>query len=64
MKRKILIGNWKMNKTIAETIDFVNKVNPKAIEVAKENTVEKMAEAHKNIFLELEHENNLHNNRN
>jgi len=23
MKRKILIGNWKMNKTIAETIDFV-----------------------------------------
>ena len=26
MKRKILVGNWKMNKTIAETIDFVNKV--------------------------------------
>ena len=24
MKRKILIGNWKMNKTIGETIDFVN----------------------------------------
>ena len=27
MKRKILIGNWKMNKTIAETIDFVNSYN-------------------------------------
>ena len=39
MKRKILIGNWKMNKTIAETIDFVNKVNGKAIEVAKEEIV-------------------------
>ena len=34
MKRKILVGNWKMNKTIAETIDFVSKVNNKALEVA------------------------------
>ena len=34
MKRKILVGNWKMNKTIAETIDFVNKVNDKAMKVA------------------------------
>lgn len=39
MKRKILIGNWKMNKTIAETIDFVNQVNDKAIEVAKEDLI-------------------------
>lgn len=39
MKRKILIGNWKMNKTIAETIDFVNKVNQKAIDVAKEDLI-------------------------
>lgn len=39
MKRKILIGNWKMNKTIAETIDFVNKVNDKALEVSKEELI-------------------------
>ena len=39
MKRKILVGNWKMNKTIAETIEFVNKVNDKAIEVAKEDII-------------------------
>ena len=39
MKRKILVGNWKMNKTIAETIDFVNRVNDKAIEVASEDII-------------------------
>lgn len=39
MKRKILVGNWKMNKTIAETIDFVNKVNSRAIEVEKEEII-------------------------
>lgn len=39
MKRKILVGNWKMNKTIAETIDFVNKVNDKAIRVAEEELI-------------------------
>lgn len=39
MKRKILVGNWKMNKTIAETIDFVNKVNDRAIEVEKEEII-------------------------
>ena len=39
MKRKILIGNWKMNKTISETIDFVNKVNEKAIKVADEELI-------------------------
>ena len=39
MKRKILIGNWKMNKTISETIDFVNKVNDKAIKVAEEELI-------------------------
>lgn len=39
MKRKILIGNWKMNKTIAETIDFINQVNDKAIELSKEELI-------------------------
>jgi len=39
MKRKILVGNWKMNKTIAETIDFVNKVNSKALKVADEELI-------------------------
>lgn len=39
MKRKILVGNWKMNKTIAETIDFINNVNEKAIEVSKEDLI-------------------------
>ena len=39
MKRKILIGNWKMNKTIAETIEFVNSVNEKAIKVADEELI-------------------------
>lgn len=39
MKRKILVGNWKMNKTIAETIDFVNQVNERAVEVAKEELI-------------------------
>lgn len=39
MKRKILVGNWKMNKTIAETIDFVSKVNNKALEVAKDEII-------------------------
>jgi glycosyltransferase involved in cell wall biosynthesis len=52
----------------SEIVDAISRVSNEmsehAIEVAKENTVEKMAEAHKNIFLELEHENNLHNNRN
>lgn len=39
MKRKILIGNWKMNKTIGETIDFVNKVNSRALEVANDELI-------------------------
>ena len=39
MKRKILVGNWKMNKSIAETIDFVSKVNDKALEVANEELI-------------------------
>ncbi len=39
MKRKILVGNWKMNKTIAETIDFVNKVNEKALKVREEELI-------------------------
>ena len=39
MKRKILVGNWKMNKTIAETIDFVNKVNDRTLKVANEELI-------------------------
>ena len=39
MKRKILVGNWKMNKTIAETIDFVAKINERALEVASEEVI-------------------------
>ena len=27
MKRKILIGNWKMNKSIAEAREFVETIN-------------------------------------
>lgn len=29
MKRKILIGNWKMNKTLKETLGFINNVKEK-----------------------------------
>ena len=39
MKRKILVGNWKMNKTIEETIEFVKTVNQKAIDVEKEEII-------------------------
>lgn len=27
MRKKILVGNWKMNKTIAETKEFINQVD-------------------------------------
>jgi triosephosphate isomerase len=30
MRKKIIIGNWKMNKTIAETKDFVTEIEPVA----------------------------------
>ena len=39
MKRKILIGNWKMNKTMQETIEFANAVKSKAEEVEKKNII-------------------------
>lgn len=39
MKRKILIGNWKMNKSIAETIDFAKHVNEKALKVRNEEII-------------------------
>ncbi len=29
MRKPIIIGNWKMNKTIAETVEFINAVDPK-----------------------------------
>ena len=39
MKRKILIGNWKMNKTMHEAIEFSNAVKTKAQEVGKKNII-------------------------
>ena len=39
MKRKILIGNWKMNKTMKEAIEFANALKDKSIEVEKENII-------------------------
>ena len=29
MSRKpIIVGNWKMNKTVAEAVEFINAVDP------------------------------------
>ena len=28
MRKPIIVGNWKMNKTIKETVDFINAVDP------------------------------------
>lgn len=39
MKRKILVGNWKMNKTMQEAIEFANAVREKAAEVEKKNII-------------------------
>ena len=39
MKRKILVGNWKMNKTMNEAIEFANALKDKSIEVEKENII-------------------------
>ena len=39
MKRKILIGNWKMNKTMQEAIDYINVVKAKASEVESKNII-------------------------
>ena len=39
MKRKILVGNWKMNKNMHEAIDFANALKDKSIEVEKENII-------------------------
>lgn len=39
MKRKILIGNWKMNKSIAEAREFVETINDRALQVAKEELI-------------------------
>lgn len=39
MKRKILIGNWKMNKSMQETIDFANEVKEKAKQVEEKNII-------------------------
>ena len=39
MKRKILIGNWKMNKSMHEAIEFSNAVKEKAKEVESKNII-------------------------
>ena len=39
MKRKILVGNWKMNKTMKEAIEFANALKDKSVEVEKENII-------------------------
>ena len=39
MKRKILVGNWKMNKTMQEAIEFANAVREKASEVESKNII-------------------------
>ena len=46
MKRKILIGNWKMNKSMQETIEFANAVKAKAEEVEKKNIILGIAPAY------------------
>lgn len=28
MRKKIIIGNWKLNKTIAEAVDFIQQIDP------------------------------------
>ena len=39
MKRKILIGNWKMNKTMHEAIEFAHALQAKASEVESKNII-------------------------
>jgi len=29
MRKPIIVGNWKMNKTIAEAVEFINAVDEK-----------------------------------
>ncbi len=38
MRKKLLLGNWKMNKTVAESKEFASKVAPIA-ELAKKNNI-------------------------
>ena len=50
---------------IEDAINHITyELSANAISVALENTIEKMAEAHKDIFMVLNNENNLHYNRN
>ena len=28
MRKPIIVGNWKMNKTIAEAVDFITQIDP------------------------------------
>lgn len=39
MRRKLLMGNWKMNKTIAEAIEFVDECE-NIVELAKNNNID------------------------
>lgn len=34
MRKPIIVGNWKMNKTIAETVEFINTVDSKVTDTA------------------------------
>ena len=38
MRKKLLLGNWKMNKTVAESLDFAYKVAPIA-DLAKQHDI-------------------------
>lgn len=29
MRKPIIVGNWKMNKTCAEAVSFINEIEPK-----------------------------------
>lgn len=57
------IVNLDNDEKIVDAIQCISlEMSANAIKVAKENTIEKMAEAHRDIFIELENENNLRNN--
>ena len=50
MRKKILVGNWKMNKTIAETKSFINEVDAKLLPAVEKDIIVGIAPG----FLSLE----------
>jgi triosephosphate isomerase len=50
MRNKVLIGNWKMNKTISETSGFINGVDKNVVAARKSNLIVGIAPS----FLSLE----------